>query len=272
MGQFYRNLNNVMGEKKKKKLLLAILPLYPAGDFSVANTTFVGARSAAGMGFFPGKQLNFWEAMRVVAGAIPVRLSWAGRAGRDAAADRCMSVLHCTARPAVQHLPAAPPAPGAPRLCRNGLWARCDSTEGACVALLCGTVGQWLPAAPQGSGSELHPCASNTCSRNIPHPLLSPKQHTALPKSQHSTWLGITKDYLTFPFLFFTGSEVKASRMLCSGHCPHSLALCCAGISLVSPVEWQCQGLWWIIFARVSVVGNSTLPTSLMELPLNSII
>lgn len=155
-----------------------------------------------------------------------------------------MSVLLRTARPAVQHLPAA----GAPRVCRNGLWARCDSTQGACVALLCGTVWQWHPAAPQGSGSELHPCASK-CLQTGPglqqehfSSPVSPKQYTAHPKSQHSTWLRITKDYLTFPLLFSTGSEVKASRMLCSGHSPHSLAPCCAGVSLVSPMQWQCQG------------------------------
>lgn len=60
--------------------------------------------------------------------------------------------------------------------------------------------------------------------------------------------------------------------MLCSGHCPRSLALCCAGVSLVSPMEWQCQGLWGIIIARVSRVGSSTHPTSLLEPPLNSIV
>lgn len=92
----------------------------------MANTAFVGGRSPARMGFFHGEIAKFLGSnARLGLEPSLVRLSWGGQeqAGRNAAADRCMSVLLHTARPAVQHLlpaGAALLAPKAPRVCGNG--------------------------------------------------------------------------------------------------------------------------------------------------------
>lgn len=172
-----------------------------------------------------------------------------------------MSVLLHTARPAVQHLPpagAAPLAHEAPWVCRMRLWGRCDSTfrtEGQ--SSLCGSGAQLLLRA---RGSELHPWVRKRClgSKCLQTGSGLQQEHCSSPsepQATHSTpqnpttapgTAARTKDHPTFPLLVSQGpgSEVKASVMLCSEHCPHSLALCCAGVPLVSPTEWHCQCLW----------------------------
>lgn len=141
----------------------------------MANTAFVGAGSAAGMGFFsPGKQLNFWEAMRVVAWGHPCEAEL-GRAGQAEMQLPTAACQCCSAQPVqLCNICRQPELRGFAGMgSGHAVTAHRELVWPSCVAQ-CGNGTQLLLRA-RGQNCILVPASACRlalgCNRNISHPL-----------------------------------------------------------------------------------------------------